>query len=243
MRRIVLLLAVALPTTASAHFKLVAPEAQYTQTSLGDPQKTGPCGPTGDGGTPTNKVTTVAAGSTLTLTVSETIYHPGHYRVAIAQDEAGLPAVPAVTTGTTACGSVPIVQNPTLPILADGMFVHSSPFSGPQTAQIPIPADLTCNNCVLQVVEFMSDHAAPCFYYHCAIVTVSSAGAAPDAGVSDGHGEADGGCSSGRGVDAGAALLLLALVGARRRARREVEDQPGLTRRSRRECTSESCRS
>jgi hypothetical protein len=220
MRRIVLLVALSVPTTASAHFKLVAPEAAYTQTSLGDPQKSGPCGPTGDGGTATDKVTTVMAGSMLTLTINETIYHPGHYRVAIAQDEAGLPPVPAVMTGTTACGSAPIAANPTLPVLADGVLVHTSAFSGQQTAQIPIPAGMTCTNCVVQVVEFMSNHAAPCFYYHCARVNVTAAGGGTDAGVSGDAGTdpggGGGGCSSGRGVGPGAALVLLALLRRRR---------------------------
>ena len=47
MRRVVVLAALVVPTTASAHFKLVAPESEYVQSSLGDPQKTFPCGPTG----------------------------------------------------------------------------------------------------------------------------------------------------------------------------------------------------
>jgi hypothetical protein len=220
MRRIVLLIALTIPTTASAHFKLVTPEGAYTQSSLGDPQKGGPCGPTGDGGTATDKVTTVMAGSMLTLSLNETVFHPGHYRVSIAQDEAGLPAVPMVTTGASQCGSVPIAQNPTLPVLADGVLVHTSQFSGQQTAQIQLPAGMTCNNCVVQVVEFMSNHPAPCFYYHCARVNVTTTGAQPDAGVGGDAGTdpgGGGGCNSGRGTGAGAALLLLALLGRRRR--------------------------
>jgi hypothetical protein len=221
MRRIAFIAALAIPTTANAHFNLVAPEAKYTQSTLGDPQKQGPCGPTGDGGTATNKVTTVMSGSMLTLTLKETVFHPGHYRVAIAQDEAGLPAVPTVMTGTTACGSAPIAQNPTLPVLADGVLVHTAQFSGQQSVQIPLPAGMTCNNCVVQVVEFMSNHAAPCFYYHCASVNVTTTGATPDAGVSGDAGtdpgNSGGGCTSGRGVGIGAILLALALLARRRR--------------------------
>lgn len=216
MRRIaVIAAALAISTTASAHFKLVAPEAAYTQTSVGDPQKTGPCGPTGDGGTATNKVTTVMSGSMLTVTLNETVFHPGHYRIAIAQDEAGLPPEPPVTPGQTACGSVPIEQSPTLPLLADGVLVHTSQFSGQQTAQIALPPGMTCNNCVVQVLEFMSNHPAPCFYHHCAIVNVTTTGAPPDAGTGD-PGNSSGGCSTGNGVGAGAALLLLALLRRRR---------------------------
>ena len=216
MRRAILIVALAVPATASAHFKLVAPEGMYSQSGLGDPQKEGPCGPTGDGGATTNQVTTVMAGSTLTLTINETIYHPGHYRVAIAQNPAGLPAVPTVTPGTTACGSAPIEANPTLPLLADGVLKHTSAFSGQQTAQIALPADMACTNCVVQVVEFMSNHPAPCFYYHCAVVNVTAGpGGTPDAGMTPGddHG---GGCSTGGGVGLGAAVALLFLAQRRR---------------------------
>jgi hypothetical protein len=219
MRRTVLIAALVIPTTASAHFKLVAPEAKYTQSSLGDPQKTAPCGPTGDGGTATDKVTTVMAGSMLTVSFNETVFHPGHYRVSIAQTEAGLPAEPTVTTGTTACGSVPIDANPMLPVLADGVLVHTSSFSGQQSVQIPLPAGMTCTNCVVQVLEFMSNHPAPCFYHHCATVNVTN-GAAPDAGVAGDAGSdpgGGGGCSTGRGMGLGASLLVLALLRRHRR--------------------------
>src|SRR5512143_3682367 len=100
MRRIPLLVALLVPATASAHFHLDAPEAEWTQTSVGDPQKVAPCGPVVDGGTATGKVTTVMSGSSLAVTITETVTHPGHYRVSIAQDEAGLPAEPTVTPGT-----------------------------------------------------------------------------------------------------------------------------------------------
>src|SRR6185436_5471403 len=130
MRRLVVIVALAIPATASAHFKLVTPDAKYTQDAVGDPQKSVPCGPIGDGGTETGKVTTVMTGSMLTVTVSETIFHPGHYRISIAQDEGGLPVEPTVTPGTTQCGSAPIDANPTLPVLADGVLKHTSAFSG-----------------------------------------------------------------------------------------------------------------
>ncbi|HSD87354.1 MAG TPA: hypothetical protein VLB44_07560, partial [Kofleriaceae bacterium] len=91
MRRIPLLIALLLPATASAHFHLDAPDAEWAQSTLGDPQKDFPCGPgaVSGAGTATNAVTTVMSGSTLTVTITETITHPGHYRVAIAQDEGG----------------------------------------------------------------------------------------------------------------------------------------------------------
>jgi MYXO-CTERM domain-containing protein len=157
--------------SSSAHFRLDAPPADHAQNAQGDPQKAEPCG---GGTTPTGMVTAVQSGQTITINLEETIFHPGHYRVAIAQDPSQLPAVPDVTPGATDCGSVEIVDPPALPILADGMLLHDAPFSGAQSFDVTLPEDFTCDNCTLQVVQFMSNHGAPCFYYHCATVTVQS---------------------------------------------------------------------
>src|SRR5262249_42598046 len=109
---------------------------------------------------------------------------PGHYRVAIAQDMNGLPAEPKVTAGGGyACGSTVIDPNPMLPLLADGLFVHTHAFTGPQTAKIQLPPGYTCKNCTLQVMEFMSQHGAPCFYHHCANVSIVPNTAVDDGGL------------------------------------------------------------
>lgn len=213
MRRLLLLAALCVPATARAHFHLDKPDAAYVQSSLGDPQKSGPCGPVDEGGTPTGLVTNVMPGGTMTVTITETVPHPGHYRVAIAQDEAGLPAEPMVTAGATQCGSAPIDPNPSLPVLADGIFLHTSAFSGPQTFEVPIPAGMTCTNCVVQVLEFMSSHAAPCYYHHCAIVNVTT-DATP---TEPGEPADDGGCNSSGHASP---LVLIALLALRRRRRR-----------------------
>ena len=160
-----------LPGSSRAHFRLDAPPADHLQDAQGNPQKASPCG----GGTsPTGMITAVQSGQTISITIEETIFHPGHYRVAIAQDPAQLPAEPTVTPGATDCGSVEIMDPPVLPVLADGMLVHDAPFSGPQTFEVTVPDDFTCDNCTLQVLEFMGNHGAPCFYYHCATVTVQA---------------------------------------------------------------------
>ena len=46
-----------------------------------------------------------------TITLTEEVFHPGHYRVALAPDPAQLPADPKVTAGSTPCGTAEI-QNP-----------------------------------------------------------------------------------------------------------------------------------
>lgn len=214
-----------LPSLAQAHFHLDAPASEYEQSAQGDPQKIFPCGPADGTGTPTGAVTQAVAGGTLTVTITETIFHPGHYRIALAPTEAELPPEPPVTPGTTACGSVPIDAAPALPVLADGVLPHTSKFSGAQTVDIPLPVDATCTGCVVQVLEFMSSHGAPCFYHHCAVVDVLPAGSTlPDAGQptptdAGGGGGGGGGCNAGHRSGVLASLLtLVCVLRARRRA-------------------------
>jgi len=82
------LLALAVPAVVDAHFKLLEPASWIVENERGDPQKSAPCGadPKAEMSAAASKVT---GGSKLHLKVLETIYHPGHYRVALAQDETG----------------------------------------------------------------------------------------------------------------------------------------------------------
>src|ERR1051325_1307241 len=90
------LVALGVPAAGSAHFILEAPKGWIEENALGDPQKLGPCGGTSkDAGAPTNAVTEVAGGSLLHVKVKETIYHPGHFRIALAVlDRGELPVDP-----------------------------------------------------------------------------------------------------------------------------------------------------
>jgi MYXO-CTERM domain-containing protein len=220
--------------TAEAHFKLNAPAA-YSQQSAqyGDPQKTAPCGPSAGTLVPTNAVTAVQSGAMLTISINETIPHPGHYRVALAQNMAGLPPAPPVANAN--CNGLVPNANPQLPVLADGLLPHTAPFSNPnQTMQVMIPAGMTCTNCVLQVLEYMANHAQPCFYYHCAMVNISPTAPPPpppptdggidpggDAGMNpNGPGDSSGGCSTSHGSAASGLLGALVVGLALRRPRR-----------------------
>jgi len=165
------------PHVTTAHFALRSPASWRTQDFLGNPQKMGPCGDEDDAPT-TGVVTAFAPGETITITLDETIFHPGHYRVALAvQDRSELPPEPPVTPGTTACGSAPIATPPTFPVLADGVLQHTDPFPDTRFIQVTLPSDVTCTRCTLQVLEFMSDHPAPCFYHHCADISIGIGGA------------------------------------------------------------------
>jgi len=199
-------IAIAIASTtgaARAHFILRGPMCYSEQDPTGMPQKSAPCGQADPGMTvvETGAITTYGEGDEVTITIEEAIFHPGHYRVAIAPDMGGLPEDPPVTPGGTACGSTVIEAAPTLPILADGVLEHTRPFSGAQTITVRLPLGFTCSRCVLQVIEFMSSHGAPCFYHHCATLEVTPATTMTDGGVgtdsgmsgSDGGSPRDGG--------------------------------------------------
>lgn len=235
-RRLVIATAVLAASPASAHFKLNQPANWATQTTDGSPQKTAPCGNEG-GAADAGMVTEYKMGSMITIAVDETVPHPGHYRVSIAADQASLPADPDgdVQTGATACGSLAINPTPAMPLIGDGLLAHTNNRTGPQTMQVKLPDGMLCDKCVLQVVEFMSNHGAPCFYHHCANIKISAngpvggnpgSGSAPTndpPGTDDppAEGGTSGGCAVAGGDVAGAALLAFAvgLIATRRRRR------------------------
>jgi MYXO-CTERM domain-containing protein len=167
--------------TAHAHFVLTSPPAAHEQNVLGDPQKAPPCGDDGTA-TATNVVTAFQGGETITVTIDETIYHPGHYRIALAiNDPSELPEEPPVTPGNQACGTAPIMSPPVFPVLADGVFEHTEAFTEPQSIEITLPDDVSCTNCTLQIIQFMSEHGlnnpGGCYYHHCASISIEGGAA------------------------------------------------------------------
>ncbi len=243
-----LLFGVLTPRATRAHFQLQAPPSWMSQDSFGLPEKLGPCGDE-EGGTPTGIVTAFQSGQTITVTINEIIFHPGHYRIAMSvTDRSQLPPEPIVTPNTTSpCGSVPVENPPVFPVLADDVFDHTAPFTTPQSTTITLPSNVTCSHCTLQVIEFMSDHPlnnpGGCFYHHCADFSLgtvavdggSGDGAPSDASSGNGDGGATnpttGGCSCttatasspSYGGFAGAALAVTLLARRRRPSKRASE--------------------
>lgn len=166
-----------------AHFKLVEPASWIVENERGDPQKAAPCG--ADAKAEMSKaVTPVKGGSLLHLKVLETIYHPGHYRVALAvNSREELPPDPTTVERTTDKGPRSVwgvIQSPPqLPVLADGLFPHYTRPANPQTyeADVRLP-NITCAKCTLQVVQFMADHAynqpGGYSYHHCAELAITA---------------------------------------------------------------------
>ncbi|MEO8875875.1 MAG: SCE4755 family polysaccharide monooxygenase-like protein [Polyangiaceae bacterium] len=175
--------------SADAHFVLQAPANWLQQDSNGIPIKLGPCGDEQDnsGAVPTGSVTAYQSGSKITVTINEVIFHPGHYRIALAvNDRSELPAEPKVdASASDPCATTTYEDPPVFPVLADNVFEHVTAFSTPQTTEITLPANVTCTHCTLQVIEFMSDHAlnvpGGCFYHHCADLSIQSAPVTPQA--------------------------------------------------------------
>ncbi|MGE0866669.1 MAG: SCE4755 family polysaccharide monooxygenase-like protein [Vicinamibacterales bacterium] len=193
--------ALASATTTSAHFKMLTPAPWVNTNDLGDPQKVGPCGgdPKGVNDPILSKaITKVMGGSLLPIKIQETIFHSGHYRVALAvNSRTELPPDPYAAEKWTERGLYSVwgqIQSPPqAPILADGLFQHypkpGEPASqrpkttmAPWEAQIEIP-NINCAKCTLQVIQFMADHVynqpGGYAYHQCADLQVTADPAKP----------------------------------------------------------------
>lgn len=195
------------PGLARAHFTLNSPPSWAVQGAQGLPEKSAPCGQA-DPGTPavaSNVVTTYRPGQTISVSITEDVPHPGWYSATLSQNGMnGLPTDPMVTPTTgangSACGTATppptdtIVgltpQAPGGQLLVDGALRHTSTPLNPatQSFNVTLPSNVTCTNCVLQIVEFMSNHPlnnpGGCFYHHCANIAIQ--GTPVDGGMSGG---------------------------------------------------------
>ena len=180
--------AAAVPAGVQAHFKLLEPASWIVESERGDPQKAAPCGAVPDA-KPSEAVTKVTGGSKLHLKVQETIYHPGHYRVALAVNSRGeLPTDPLTVEKMTERGPqsvwAAIQSPPQIPVIADGLFQHYARPAAGQTFEgdVQLP-NITCAKCTLQVIQFMADHGynqpGGYSYHHCADLAITADAAKP----------------------------------------------------------------
>jgi hypothetical protein len=184
------------PAVLQAHFKLVEPVGWQVENERGDPQKAAPCG--NDAKSEATKIVSKAVGgSKLHLKVTETIFHPGHYRVALAvNSREELPPDPYTMERTTERGPqsvwATIQSPPQIPLIADGLFQHyvrpAAPPQGQTAAplvfetDVPLP-NITCTKCTLQVIQFMANHGynqpGGYSYHHCAEIAITADPAKP----------------------------------------------------------------
>ncbi len=138
----------------SAHFKLLAPPSWINSNELGDPQKAGPCGgdpkPGANDAILTKAVTKVTGGSMLPIKVQETIFHSGHYRVALSvNSRTELPPDPYAQEKWTERGLYSVwgqIQSPPqIPVLADGLFQHYNKPGEPASQRPKVPTGTVGN--------------------------------------------------------------------------------------------------
>ena len=182
-RAVLALVLLLVPVATQAHFKLLAPASWLIEDERGDPQKAAPCGGTNtDFGKPSWAITQATGGSALHIRVQETIFHPGHYRVALAVNSpTELPVDPKATTMDTDRGprsvSAEIMSPVQPPVLADGLFMHQAKADAPFETDVTLP-NINCRRCTLQVIQFMEQHAVNnpgmFTYHHCATVQITA---------------------------------------------------------------------
>lgn len=161
-------------SVAFGHAALTYPVPRSSDSAI----KTGPCGPYAK----TNTPTLLTAGQKITVTWTETVNHPGYYRIAYS------------TTDTTADFNSHVIKNnipnPDGGQLNDGV-------------QITLP-NINCDNCTLQLIQVMTNTNPPSNYYSCADIALSGSDAGvPDAGVPDAGSVVDAGNGGGAGGGAG----------------------------------------
>src|ERR1700733_7469411 len=171
-------------STSQAHFRLLAPASWIEENQLVDPQKAAPCGGTNaDYGKPTYAVTDVKGGTAVHVKVQETVYHPGHYRIALAVNSpTELPIDPKATTMTDDKGKVMSVSaevmNPVAPpVLVDGLWPHDDHMLRTLDTDVTVP-NINCRSCTLQVIQFMEQHPVnnpgQFTYHHCAVLHITA---------------------------------------------------------------------
>ncbi len=198
-----------LPAVGSAHFILEAPQSWIEENKLGDPQKLGPCGGvSSNAGTPTNAVTDVTGGEMLHIKVKETIYHPGHFRIALSVlDRAELPVDPEDTVKDGPNGkpwsvSGKVDPNPKPPVLVDGLWDHHTRIPQQEfETDVKLP-NINCAHCSLQVIQFMEEHPinpdGRFTYHHCADLHITANPKLPIDAVWPGQPKAKAGKAKGK---------------------------------------------
>jgi len=162
-----LALAMSLAVPASAHISLE--QAGTHKSRYGDGElKDGPCGR--KGGTRGTNVYTYAPGQKITVSVLETIPHPGYFRIAFDDDgddafiePASIkPVDPARKCPTGAgdhCGMSDFYNSPAVLPNMDNLNPHITATSGAKyTWDVTLP-NVECNNCTLQLIQVMEDDA------------------------------------------------------------------------------------
>jgi hypothetical protein len=187
-RRLALLIVAAALTRAPiglAHIDLTQPVPREQGRRIRDATnadlKAGPCGQRSNGRT--DKVNVFSPGQTIEVTWTETTNHPSYYRLAFdLEGDDGFPLFAGPGIGQE--GDDPIANCP-----IDGRVILAYELDdragGSHTLEITLP-DVECENCTLQLVQYMYGSRSP-YYFQCADLALRRVAAgAPQATSPDG---------------------------------------------------------
>lgn len=172
---LLLLAMISIPGTALAHVDLDDPPMR----SGGD-QKQNPCA----NASPSSTRTEYVGGSTITVSWTETINHPGYFLISLD------PNGDSFDGDGDGVGDHPESPNASGFSSGDGALVllqvedTNSAFGGKLSAEVTLP-DIDCDQCTLQLIQMMSDKtptsARPTdhIYFRCADIKIVGTGAGP----------------------------------------------------------------
>ncbi len=194
---VVLVLGCIATHTAHAHFTLKAPASWLNEGSDGAPQKGGPCGPGGyDNVNPvpaSGKITEFHVGETIDVQWTDTVAHPGYFRIALAPNRDDLKNPTIVQDGSCNFDETMVPTSASGNVLADGVSFRSrvgfSDAAGKMFTQKVTLPNTPCDKCTLQVVQVMENDLqalSKCYYFHCADIKILPAGVPGSAGTSGG---------------------------------------------------------
>jgi MYXO-CTERM domain-containing protein len=179
------------PSSANAHVRLLDPPPRVDGEAGGDQLKQGPCGQTPNGRT--DIVSVFAPGETITVSWAEYIDHPGYYRIAFDVDgDDDFPLRPNESVSQN--GDDPTIINPVSDASQDldsyilDYFlddVAATPGSEEEYSTTVTLPNIECENCTLQVIQFMYGRQAP-YYFQCADLALRADAATADSTVSTG---------------------------------------------------------
>src|SRR5260221_36826 len=191
----------------------------------GGPEKGSPCGTGGyDDVQPipiSGVVTEFHAGETIEVDWIDTVAHPGHFRIALAENRTDLKDPDIVQDSLCSYDETKVPQGAHGNVLADGLFFRSrngfNDAAGKMFSyQVTLP-NQPCEKCTLQVLQVMEadiQSLSSCHYFHCADIKILPAsgsggggGNGPHRGLCGAGGAGGGGTAGGatRGAASGAA--------------------------------------
>ncbi|MEM7677413.1 MAG: SCE4755 family polysaccharide monooxygenase-like protein, partial [Myxococcota bacterium] len=162
-------------TVAFAHIQLDEPTRR--QTDVVGPslqQKRGPCGTNAR----SSNVSVFEPGATITVRWSETIEHPGHFRIAFDADGQDDFRDPICLTNCENLSNPTFEFNSDETILVDNI---TDATNGTYSVPVTLP-NIECSNCTLQLIQVMydkppytTDARSNDMYYQCADLILRSA--------------------------------------------------------------------